>query len=209
MFLRALCLIPALATVAGCKTYSDPKFGDVDYFLKEQIAKKVSPSISVAIVKNGLVVYAKAFGYADLENDVLATPQSVYRIGSITKQFTATMIMQLVGEGKLKLDQPIRSVLTDTPETWSKVTVRELLNHTSGIKSYTEVKGLFDDAALKPTTPAGILKTVEMDPLDFPPGTAWHYDNSGYEVLGMLIEKLDGRARILRRSMLGFWILLG
>jgi CubicO group peptidase (beta-lactamase class C family) len=146
------------------------------------------------VVKDGRVVYAKAFGYADLENDVPATPQSVYRMGSITKQFTATMIMQLVHEGKLTLDTTAISVLPDLPKPWEKITVRELLNHTSGLKNYTAVEGIFDDAALKPTTPAGILKTVANDPLDFPSGTKWSYSNTGYEVLGMLIEKLDGRS---------------
>ena len=165
----------------------------LDAFFKEKIAKGVSPSISAAVVKDGKVVYAKGFGFADLENSVPATPESVYRIGSITKQFTATMIMQLVREGKLKLDQPFQTILPETPKAWEKVTVRQLLNHTSGIKGYTEVKGLFEDAALKPTTPAGILKTVEKDPLDFEPGTKWNYNNTAFEVLGMIIEKLDGR----------------
>ena len=94
----------------------------------------------------------------------------------------------------MKLDDPISKILSDTPKTWEKVTVRNLLNHTSGIKSYTEIPGLFNDAAMKPTTPAGIIKTVEKDKLDFEPGTKWHYDNTGYELLGMIVEKLDGRS---------------
>jgi CubicO group peptidase (beta-lactamase class C family) len=192
-----LAAIGFVATMVVAGTFQDSLSSGtskaIDSYFNDQIAHKASPSISVAIVDRGKVVYAKGFGYADLERDVLASPESVYRIGSITKQFTATMIMQLIKEGKLSLDQPFRPILPELPEAWSKVTIRQLLNHTSGIKAYTEVSGLFNDGALKPTTPAGILKTVEKAPLDFPPGTSWHYNNSGYEVLGMLIEKLDGR----------------
>jgi len=184
-------LAAALSAVAsaGRDTASD----QLDTYMKEQLGKKRSPSYSVAVVKDGKVVYAKGFGFADLENDVPAAPETVYRIGSITKQFTATMIMQLVVEGKLKLDDPFSKTLPDTPKTWDKVTVRQLLNHTSGIKSYTEVKDLFTGEAMKGTSPAGILKTVEKDPMDFEPGSKWHYNNTGYELLGMLIEKLDER----------------
>ncbi len=191
--LAAFMALSVSAQTQGLAKAPQADFPALDAYFNTQLAKKQSPSISVAVVKNGKLVYAKGFGYADLENDVLAAPNSVYRIGSITKQFTATMIMQLEHEGKLKLDQGIRTLLPETPTAWDKVTVRELLNHTSGIKSYTEVKGLFDDQAMKPTTPAGILKTVEKDPLDFPPGSNWHYDNTGYEILGMVVEKLDGQ----------------
>jgi len=181
------------ASIVGIAAAQKPDFSELDRYLKDQVAKRAAPSISAAVVKDGKVVYAKAFGYADLENEVLATPESVYRIGSITKQFTATMIMQLIGEKKLTLDQPFRTILPDTPGAWDKVTVRQLLNHTSGIKPYTEVPGLFADAALKPTNPAGILKTVEKEPLGFAPGSQWHYNNTAYEILGMIVEKLDDR----------------
>ena len=191
MFLPALCL--SILYFPDLKKAQLPQEGELDAYFKQQIAAKKSPSISVAVVKAGKVVYAKGFGAADLENDIAATPETVYRIGSITKQFTATMIMQLIHEGKLTLDQKFRTILPDMPEAWDKVTVRQLLNHTSGIKAYTEVKGLFEDAAMKPTSPAGILKTVEKEPMDFEPGSQWHYNNSGYELLGMIIEKLDGQ----------------
>ena len=198
----ATAILLAGVTVAQAQ---EPDVSKLDEYFKNQIAQKKSPSISVAIVKSGKVVYAKGFGFADLENEIAARPETVYRLGSITKQFTATMIMQLVGEGKVKLDDGFRKLVPEAPEAWDKVTVRQLLNHTSGIKSYTEVKGLFEDAAMKPTTPAGILKTVEKAPLDFTPGSDWNYNNTGYEILGMIIEKLDGRpyaeslqARILK-----------
>ena len=165
----------------------------LDAYFDSFIAMKRNPSIAVAVAKDGKVIYAKAFGYADIENDVKATPETVYRLGSITKQFTATMIMQLVGEGKLKLDDTLVSLLPDMPKAWSKVTLTHLLNHTSGIRSYTEVPGVFEDKAMKPTTPAGIIKVVSGLPMEFEPGSKWNYNNTGYELLGMIIEKLDKR----------------
>jgi CubicO group peptidase (beta-lactamase class C family) len=185
-------IVPILLLYAFT-TNAVAQYEKVDALFNEQIAKKASPSYSVAIVKSGKVVYAKGYGLADIENEVPATPESVYRLGSITKQFTATIIMQLIQESKLKLDDTCRSILPEVPLAWEKVTVRQLLNHTSGIKSYTEVKGIFMNDAMKPTTPAGIIKTVENEPLDFEPGTKWHYNNTGYELLGMIIEKLDTR----------------
>ena len=189
MALLSLCFSTAI--LASGFVQDGQHSSSLDAYLDGLIHKHAMPSASVAIVKNGRVTYAKAFGYSDLENDVKATPDSVYRLGSITKQFTATMIMQLVNEGKLNIDQPIREILPGCPDTWMAVTTRNLLNHTSGIKSYTEISGIFADAAMKPTTPSGIIKTIEKSPLDFEPGTKWHYDNTGYELLGMIIEKLD------------------
>lgn len=192
-FVPALLLAAALSSVSYAKPKDDAAFDQVDAYVNGLLEKKRTPSYSIAIVKDGKVVHAKGYGFADLENEIPASPETVYRLGSITKQFTASMIMQLVGEGKLKLDDPFSKTLTDLPKAWDKVTVRQLLNHTSGIKSYTEIKDLFSGEAMRPTTPAGIVKTVEKDPLDFEPGSQWHYNNTGYELLGMLIEKLDGR----------------
>ncbi len=168
-------------------------FKKLDGYLTDLISKKRSPAISVAVVENGHVVYAKGFGLANLEQDVEANASTVYRIGSITKQFTATMIMQLVKEGKLSIDDSIEKVLPEMPKAWAKVTVKNLLNHTSGIKSYTELEGLMEKDAMQPTTPLGIIKKVENEPMDFEPGTKWHYNNTGYELLGLTIEKLDKR----------------
>ena len=142
-----------LALAVACR--ADSIDSQLDDYFNKAISDHRSPSFSVAVVTNGKVTYSKGFGFADIENEVPSAPQTVYRIGSITKQFTATMIMQLVQEGKLKLDDPYRKTLPETPEAWSKITVRQLLNHTSGLKNYTEVKGLFEDAVMKPVTPAG------------------------------------------------------
>jgi CubicO group peptidase (beta-lactamase class C family) len=149
--------------------------------------------MSVAVVRQGKLVYAKGFGFADLENDVKAKPDTVYRIGSVTKQFTATMVMQLVQEGKLKLDDPMRKHLPDLPEAWDKVTIRHLLNHTSGIHNYTQLPKIMEEGVRTPTTPRGIVATVEAMPLDFEPGSKWNYSNTAYEILGLIVEKYDAR----------------
>ncbi len=165
----------------------------LDTYFKDLIAKKKSPSIAVSIQVGNKVVYAKGFGMADLESDTPANEHTVYRLGSLTKQFTSAMIMQLVNEKKLALDDPASKHLPKLPKAWAKVTVRQLLTHTSGIKSYTELPEFMQEISLKSVKPEGILATVESFPLDFEPGTKWHYSNTGYEVLGMLIEKFDGR----------------
>lgn len=192
--LASLLFVASITSAIAQAQVSESNFKKLDALFADRVAKKASPSYVVAVVQQGKVVYAKGFGLANLEDNVEATSSTVYRIGSITKQFTATMIMQLVQEGKLKVDDPFESILTDMPSAWSKVTVKNLLNHTSGIKSYTEIKDLFDGPAMKPTSPDGIIKVVEKEPMDFAPGNKWHYNNTGYELLGMIIEKLDKRS---------------
>lgn len=160
--------------------------------------------MAVAVVQGGKVVFAKGYGSADLENDVAMTAEHVFRIGSVTKPFTAILVMQLVREGKLTLDQPVREVLSDLPAAWSAVTVRQLLNHTSGIKSCTSLPN-FMELSRKPVTPEGVVATVRDEPLDFDPGTGWAYNNTGYVLLGMLVEKVEGRsfAESLRNRVTG------
>jgi len=182
----------ALAGFAFGQT-NEAGFKKLDGYLTDLISKKRSPAISVAVVEKGHVVYAKGFGHANLEQDVEANASTVYRIGSVTKQFTATMIMQLVKEGKLTVDDPIEKVLPEMPRAWAKVTIKNLLNHTSGLKSYTELEGMMEKDAMQPTTPLGIIKKIENVPMDFEPGTKWHYNNTGYELLALVIEKLDKR----------------
>lgn len=190
----SLILISSVATTLAIAQVNEAGFKKLDAYFKDQIDKKKSPAISIAIVEKGHIAYATGYGKADIENDVDANASTVYRIGSITKQFTATMIMQLVNEGKVKIEDPFQTVLPDTPKAWSKVTIKQLLNHTSGIKSYTELSELFEGDAMKPTKPEGIIEKVAEIPLDFEPGTKWNYNNTGYELLGMIIEKLDKRS---------------
>ncbi len=165
----------------------------VDAYMRAEMAKRHVPGASVAVVRAGKVVLAKGYGLANVELNVPATPDTVYEMGSITKQFTATAIMMLVEEGKLALDEKITHYLPDLPTAWSGVTVRHLLTHTSGIKSYTSVPNLFS-LWRNDYTHAQIIQLVSGDPLAFPPGEKWDYSNTGYFLLGMIIEKVSGKA---------------
>lgn len=151
-----------------------------------------APGVSIAVVRGNDTLVMKGWGTADLENDVPATPQTVYRIGSITKQFTSSAVMQLVQDGKVKLDEPIGTYLPTLPAAWGAATVREYLNHTSGVPSYTDVGQRWVRRWGEAMTPDTIVAITASDTMWFKPGTSWRYDNTGYVVLGMLVEKVTG-----------------
>src|ERR1039457_4689075 len=148
---------------------------------------------SVLVAKDGKPLVRKSYGLAGREWDIPNAPDTKFRLGSITKQFTATCIMQLVEAGKLKLDDPISKYYTDSPPTWSKVTIHHLLSHTSGIPSYTDLPGFFQKESTIDRTPAEIIKLTQDKPLEFEPGEKFTYDNSGYIILGYVIEKVSGQ----------------
>jgi D-alanyl-D-alanine carboxypeptidase len=150
--------------------------------------------VSVAVVKGRDTVVMKGYGFADIENDVRATAQTVHRIGSITKQFTAAAIMRLVDEGKLALDDTLGKLLPSAAPPWRSVTLRRLLNHTSGIRSYTSLGPRWQRRWREDMTPDTIVALVHDDTLDFKPGAQWRYNNTGYVLLGMIIERASGKS---------------
>ncbi len=164
----------------------------VDAFVQDLMKKRHIPGVSVAVVKDGKILLAKGYGLANVELDVPATETTVYQLASVTKTFTATAIMMLVKEGKISLEDKITERLPDLPAAWVKVTVRNLLSHTSGIKSYTSVKD-FGKTMRKDYTQREIIDLVAKEPLEFPPGEKWNYSNTGYFLLGMLIEKVSDK----------------
>lgn len=161
--------------------------------VKEGIDQKKVASIAVGVVKDGNLVLARGYGWSDLENDVPATAESVYRLGSITKQFTALAVMQLVEQGKLSVDDELTKFLPDYPLADHKVTVHQLLNHTSGIKSYTSRQEFFKQAR-NDLSHDELLALFKSEPFEFEPGARWQYNNSGYYLLGMIIEKASGQS---------------
>jgi CubicO group peptidase (beta-lactamase class C family) len=158
------------------------------------IADHAAPSVAIALVRGRDTITMRAWGKADLEQDVAATPRSVYRIGSVTKQFTSAAVMQLVEQGKVKLGDSIATYLPNLPLPWRPVTVRQLLNHTSGIPSYTGIGAAWQRRWGEEMNPDTLVALTANLPMWFAPGTKWQYDNSGYVVLGMLIEKIAGRS---------------
>ncbi len=151
-----------------------------------------TPGASVAIARGDEIVFAEGFGLADVENDVKATPDSAFRIGSVTKQFTAAAIVRLAEQGKLSLDDDVTQFVPEFAAGKKKITIRNLLNHTSGIKNYTELGGMMEATAI-PVETEEMMKRFEREPRDFDPGAAFHYSNSGYYLLGMIIEAVERR----------------
>ncbi|MBY0502815.1 MAG: serine hydrolase [Bryobacteraceae bacterium] len=145
----------------------------------------------VLVAKDGKVLYQQAFGQAVAEWEVPHTLDSKFRIGSITKQFTAVAILRLAEQSKISLQDPVKKYYPAAPAAWDGITVHHLLNHTSGIPSYTNQPGFLDKSALT-AAPAEILKPILALPLEFAPGQEFKYDNSGYLLLGLIIESLTG-----------------
>lgn len=148
------------------------------------------PGATVLIAKDDKVLYRKAFGMANLELNVPMKPENVLELASITKQFTAVAILMLMEQGKLKLDDPLSKHIADYPKG-SEVTIHHLLNHTSGIKSYTDMPGFMTQARVD-MTPTELIDVFKNEPMDFEPGEAYAYNNSAYILLGHIIEEVSG-----------------
>lgn len=149
-------------------------------------------SVSVAVLRGADTLLLKAYGRADLEQDVAATPLTVYRIGSTTKQFTAAAILQQVEQGRLALDDDITTYLPSYPTGGRRITIAELLNHTSGIADYTSLGDAFDVLAVRDVPQDSLVALFASAPFTFEPGTKWSYSNSGYYLLGMILERVTG-----------------
>ncbi len=146
---------------------------------------------TVMVVKKGQTIYQKAFGQANKEWNVANTNDTKYRIGSITKQFTAACILQLEEQGKLSTDDKLSKYIPDYPKGDS-ITIHMLLNHTSGIKNYTDLDEFWPKAVL-PLSRDSMIALFKYKPLDFTPGTKYNYSNSGYFLLGAIVEKASGK----------------
>jgi CubicO group peptidase (beta-lactamase class C family) len=160
----------------------------IDEFIKAEMQRQKIPGVSLAVIRNGQVIYAKGYGYANVEHQVPVKPETIFQSASVGKQFTAMAIMLLVEEGKIGLDDKINKYFTDAPAEWNNITVRHLLTHTSGMTDYP--KG-FDFRA--DYTEEDIYKKVKAAPLGFQPGEKWAYSNLGYVTLGILINKVTGK----------------
>ena len=151
---------------------------------------KDGPGGVALIVKDGKTIYRKAFGMANLEYGIKMNPDNIFQIGSITKQFTAMAIMKLVEQGKMNLDDDITKFIEDYPTHGHKITIEHLLNHTSGIKSYTSIKNWGTDKRRVDSSPEQVIDYFKNEPMDFKPGEQFRYNNSGYFLLGYIVEKV-------------------
>jgi CubicO group peptidase (beta-lactamase class C family) len=149
---------------------------------------------SALVTENGKVIFKKGYGYANMEWKVPNTPDTKFRIGSISKQFTATIIMQLVEEGKIKLNGKLTDYLPNyRKDTGDKVTIHELLNHTSGILPYTSMPNVWSDSLRNHYDQDYMIKHFHSGDLQFEPGTQFAYNNTGYYLLGAIAEKVTGK----------------
>jgi CubicO group peptidase (beta-lactamase class C family) len=162
---------------------------EIDQIVCQEIDLQ-GPGVAIAVVKDGKPVHIKGYGVANLEWDCPIRPDTVFRLASITKQFTATAIMLLERLGKLHLDDSITIYLPDYPTHGRTITITHLLNHTSGIKSYTLLDTFLTDIAKKDLSPGELLAYFKDLPLEFEPGTRFLYNNSGYHLLGLIIERI-------------------
>jgi CubicO group peptidase (beta-lactamase class C family) len=180
--------------LAQCQASTEEKTAEIDA-LMAKYHEYGQFNGSVLVAEKGTVIYKKGFGYANMEWEIPNTPGTKFRLGSITKQFTAMLIMQLVEEGKIKLDAPMTRYLPYyRKDTGDKVSIHQLLNHTSGIPSYTSFPGFFKDKSRDPYAPDDFVKKYCSGDLEFTPGTKYRYNNSGYFLLGAIIEKVTGKS---------------
>ena len=185
-----------LAQVAGRQ--SDP----IDTIVRDEMRSQRIPGMAVAVITRGEVIRAQGYGLANVEHNVPVTDRTIFQSGSLGKQFTATAVMLQVQDGKLSLSDPIGKYF-DGPDAWRAITVRHLLNHTSGIPDYND--GQLDYR--RDYTEDELVKFAASLPLDFTPGAEWKYSNTGYILLGALVRKVSGafygdvlRDRCSRRS---------
>jgi CubicO group peptidase (beta-lactamase class C family) len=164
----------------------------VDSLARAFLADNQAPGVSIGVVRDGDTIVTKGWGFANLEEGVPATAATLYRIGSITKQFTSAAVMRLVQAGKVSLNDSIAAYVPDLPPAWRAVTVRELLNHTSGIPSYTDIGERWQRRWREDMPPDTLVAMTAKDSMWFTPGTKWRYDNTGYVLLGMLLDHETG-----------------
>tara|TARA_B100000795_G_C22796217_1_gene439453 strand:+ start:442 stop:2094 length:1653 start_codon:yes stop_codon:yes gene_type:complete len=162
----------------------------IDKILSTQF-KTNETGVSALVAKDGNVIYRKAFGKADLELDVNMTSKNIFEVGSITKQFTSVAILMLLEEGKLSLEDEITKFIPTYPTNGKKITIHHLLTHTSGIKSYTSMQR-FGEVMTIDETPLKFIDFFKNEPMDFDPGEKYLYNNSGYFILGYIVEKVSG-----------------
>jgi D-alanyl-D-alanine carboxypeptidase len=174
----------ALLLMMPAAALADP----VDDFVKKQLAAAKVPGLSLAVIKDGTVVKVEGYGFADLEKRVPAQPDTVYKIGSVSKQFIATGIMLLAQDGRLTLDDPIARYLKDAPPSWTPITIRHALTHTAGL-----VRESPSFAPTRIQSDADLIAAAYALPLRFEPGQKWEYSNVGYFILADIIRVVSGR----------------
>lgn len=184
------CLI---ALAGGLEAQSrEPLLARIDSVVSAHMAKNQNVGLSIGIEHRGELLLARGYGSADLESSAPATAETVYRIGSITKQITAALVLQLVEQGKVGLDDDLTKFLPDYPTQGRRITIHHLLTHTSGIRSFTGLGPRYATFSRLDLTEDQLIAEFAKEPFDFEPGAQYRYNNSAYFLLGVIVGKVTG-----------------
>src|SRR5271170_6831315 len=155
-----------------------------------------SPGCALSVIKDGQIIYKRAYGMADLDHDIPITPETVFHVASISKQFTAAAIILLVQEGKISLDDDVRKYITELPDFGVPITIRQLIHHTSGLRDQWSLLGLAGwRYSLDLITDADVLAVMSRQrDLNFPPGSRHLYSNTGYTLLAQIVKRVSGQS---------------
>ncbi len=164
---------------------------ELDRRVRAHLEDNNIPGGLVAVASRGRLIHLETYGMANVELAVPVTDSTVFEIGSISKQFVSAAVMLLVQENRIGLDDPIDRYLSVLPSEWLGVTVRQLLTHTSGIPDYEEIRSY--DVYRFRLTPEEVIQIAHSRPMDFASGTGWYYSNTGYFLLSMIVERIEGR----------------
>lgn len=181
VLLLAICIL-----VAPC--LAQDRTAAVDAYIQSEMRQANIPGVSIAVIRDGSIVLAKGYGLANVEHQVPVKPETIFQSGSTGKQFTATLIMMLVEQGKIALDDKLGKFFAEGPEAWRNITIRHLLTHTAGTTDYPP-----DFDMRRDYTEAELLRRAAALPLAFQPGQRWSYSNVGYLTLGLVISKVTGK----------------
>jgi CubicO group peptidase (beta-lactamase class C family) len=189
----AVLCVAFLTVVASAHVQSRPAWVPAVDAVFADVAKQGSPGCALAVFRDGRIAYERGYGMADLERDVPITPASVFYVGSLSKQFTAFAVALAASEGKLSLDDDVRKWIPELPDYASRLTVRHLVHHTSGLRDYNtlfDIAGRRNDEAFDNRTVLGII--ARQRALNFKPGEEYLYSNSGYVLLSLVVERASG-----------------
>jgi CubicO group peptidase (beta-lactamase class C family) len=185
------------AAIPSCTAQSQTASDKVNSYIAAQLHEQRIPGLALAVTRDGQIVKSQGYGLANIELNVPVTPDTVFQLGSIGKQFTAAAVLMLAEDGKLSLDDKITRYFPATAPKWNAITIRELLNHTSGLADYTDDKYIAPGGLTplqKELSDEEILRRFTTLPFDFRPGEDWSYSNTGYAILGFLIHKVSGQS---------------
>ncbi|MHA6768826.1 serine hydrolase domain-containing protein [Sphingobium ummariense] len=185
---------PAMAQVQAPPSSIAPDGQALDTALDTYLraaARNEQFSGTVLLARDGKPIFLRSYGMANYELGVPNSADTVFRLASLTKQFTALAVMQLQEQGKLRVDDPICRYLSDCPASWQPITIRQLLNHTSGIPNFSSLPDWDEVLSRRDYTPAELVALFRDLPLKFTPGERYDYSNSGYHLLGLVIERVS------------------